>query len=130
MKMIFVAAVLFLFSVPAIAAGPYDGIWTINEDPSSGYFVITEKNGQMIVIGLNLPSEDDPVYYWDAVSGVRQNNTVRLYTIVSAKGSVIFDVVMTSESTLTITQALCTPVNIDYECKFPNGTQFHGTKIF
>ena len=130
MKMILVAALLFLFSVPAIAAGPYDGIWTVNEDPSSGYFVITENNGQMIVIGLALPSEDDPVYSWDAVSGIRQNNTVRLYTIVSTTISGIFDVVMTSESSFTMTQVLCTPVNVDYECKFPNGKQFHGTKIF
>lgn len=126
-----VAIFLFLFSSNSLyAAGPYDGIWIISENPFAGYFVVTENNGQMIVVGLNLPSEDEPTYSWDAASGIRNNNTVRLETIVSSSVNVTIDVVMTSDAIFTMTQVSCAPISADWECKLPNGTQFHGTKIF
>ena len=129
-KQYIAAFVLLITSIPALAAGPYDGIWVADEEPNAGYLMVMEKDGQVIVAGLGRPDEDEDRLTWGAESGFRQNNTVRLYTIVSDTTSTIVDVTMTSPTTGTVTLLYCESVSPDWECSKPAGSQYHIRKIW
>ena len=129
-KQYIVAFVLLITSIPALAAGPYDGIWIADEEPNAGYLLVMEKDGQVIVVGLGLPGEDENRLIWSAESGFRQNNTARLHTIVSDTISTIVDVTMTSLTTGTVTLVHCESASPDWECSRPAGSQHHIRKIW
>lgn len=129
-KQYIAAFVLLITSTPALAAGPYDGIWIADEEPDAGYFMVMEKDGQVISVGLGRPYGDEDRLIWSADSGFRQNNTARLYTIVSDTTSSIADVTMTSATTGTVTLVHCESVSPDWECSKPAGYQYHIRKIW
>ncbi len=113
-----IAAVMFFISLPAISAGPYDGIWNAQ---NLGYISVHENNGQIIIIRLQ-----KDLGYWEALMGPRNGNTIRLESIVSSV-NVVLNVTMTSDTTFTATQESCTP---DTTCILPDGFSFTGLKIF
>lgn len=71
----FIAAMLFTVSTNSFAAGPYDGIWSI--DPY-GYVTISEKDGVMIAV---INWTDTYSGYWMAYSGTRVDNKVELRSL-------------------------------------------------
>lgn len=97
-------------------AGPYDGIW---ETTPYGYTIISERDG--ILIAVNIYNEE----YggdWEAFQGQRIGNSTRASALV-AKGNLILDLTMTSDTTFTLTQVDCIPKDSnDTYCTVPNGT--------
>ncbi len=124
MKMILVAAVLFLFSVPAIASGPYDGIWYFHP---YAYSIVTERNNELVVVTVYT---NDYGGLWTASQGKRTNNKGRLTQIVGVGNSVI-DIEAINETTVETTQVSCSvPVFSGYYCLFPNGYKMTGIKVW
>ena len=58
MKKIISALLLCLPAGFVHAAGPYDGIWTIDGLPEAGYIMTSENGGRLIFVGLNPPDVD------------------------------------------------------------------------
>lgn len=130
MKKLFIAALLLVFSMSAFASGPYDGIWIVEEEPNVGYIMVVENNEQqIIVVNLGLPGYGEERLIWEAMSGFRTNNTVRLSTIVTDTGNAVVDVSMSSLTTGTVTVVQCEPFS-DYYCAVPVGSQYHIRKIW
>ncbi len=125
-----IAVILFLIaSCVANAAGPYDGIWSLDEASELGYFVASENNGKIIIAGLSSP-DSDGVREWGAVWGDRVNNKVRLTRLIDDNIDLVIDVTFTSDTTFTFKQISCTPLKVDYECRLPNGAMLNGSKIW
>ncbi|MXS82915.1 hypothetical protein [Nitrosomonas oligotropha] len=129
MKKIVSALFLYLNVGLAQAAGPYDGIWTIDGLPEAGYLMTSENSGKLIFVGLN-PPDFDGNRRWGASWGDIKDGTVRLTRLINDNIDAVTDVVFTSPTTLTLTQKSCRPINPNYVCSLPNGVPFAATKIW
>ncbi|MBS0298335.1 MAG: hypothetical protein JSR32_00135 [Proteobacteria bacterium] len=129
MKKIISALFLCLYAGFVHAAGPYDGIWTIDDLPEAGYLMISENNGRLIFVGLN-PPDYDGSRRWGASWGDIKDGTARLTRLINDNIDAVTDVVFTSPTTLTLTQRSCRPININYSCSLPNGVTYTASKIW
>ncbi|MCP5246146.1 MAG: hypothetical protein H6937_09430 [Burkholderiales bacterium] len=133
MKRIIVALVFLLSTTATHAAGPFDGIYSYNFGGTiAGFASIHEKNGVMIAITLD-PSPFESG--WEAISGIRNGNNVRLSSIF---GTVNVEVDITfngDNSTGSATVISCSdkddnPSNDSENCDLPAGTVLNLNKIF
>ncbi|SEQ22493.1 hypothetical protein SAMN05421510_102925 [Nitrosomonas ureae] len=100
----------------AYASGPYDGIW---ETSPYGYAIISERDGILIAVNIYHEAYGGD---WEAFQGERIGNSTRASALV-AKGNLILDLTMTSDTTFTLTQVDCIPKDVnDTYCVVPNGT--------
>ena len=120
MKKLIILISFFLLPLSSFAAGPFDGIWQIE---SLGYTTISERNG--VVVAVNVYDRGD----WEAYRGVRNNNLIRFETIKSTANTVL-NVVITSDTTATVTQESCVPVVQGSACLLPNGVSLNAVKVW
>ncbi len=109
----------------ANAAGPYDGIWQVTQAGALVAYYSAHENGGT-VIAAALPYDNS---YWEAFMGQRSGATATLTTVVSGVTATM-SVTFTSDTTLTARQVSCVANRAGWQCLFPNGTTFQGTKIF
>ena len=129
MKKIISALLLCLPAGFVHAAGPYDGIWTVDGLPEAGYFMASENGGRLIVVGLNSP-DSDGYRQWGASWGDIKDGTVRLTRLINDNIDAVTDVAFTSPTTLILTQRSCRPLNPNYYCLLPSGVPFAASKIW
>ncbi len=79
---------LFLFlPISSFAAGPFDGIYSINLDNNLvGYISVHENDSNMIAIMLETDPFDST---WEAISGIRNNNNANFTSIA---GTIALDI--------------------------------------
>lgn len=116
-------ALLLVMSIPANAAGPYDGIWEI--DPL-GYAIVSEIDTKMLVVTV---FNEEYGGIWNASEGFRIDNKARIRQIVGLGYSVL-DLEIKSDTSADITQVSCISPITDQECPFANGHKFIATKIW
>ena len=126
MKKLLFSIVFLFFPIISYAAGPFDGIYSISipGEPEVSYMSVHENNGNMIAIFIE-PDPNDAT--WEALSGVRVNNSAQLKSVL---GTVILDIslVFNDDQTASATIISCIP---DPEiCDIPNNTTLNMTKIF
>ncbi len=119
-NIIYIAWVLFCSPVMSSESEGVTGIW----DTQVGYFSVHENNGIVVAIRL-----DDDRSSWDALSGERNGDTIRLETLISGV-NVVVNVTLKSENTFTAVQESCAPAEKDSICLLPNGVAFEGNKIW
>lgn len=111
-----IVALTLLFPIQLFAAGPFDGIYSINLT-STSYVSVQENSstGQMIVMLLDTESSD---YSWSALTGIRNDNSVILDSIkgvsdvdIVSKAKVVFN----SDGNATVTILSCID-GINYYC--------------
>lgn len=129
MKKIISTLFLLLYTGLVHAAGPYDGIWTVDSLPGAGYLMISENSGKVILVGLN-PPDYDGSRRWGAAWGDIKDGAARLTRLVNDNIDAVTDVVFTSPTTLTLTQVACRPINLNYTCSLPNGVTYTASKIW
>ena len=125
MKKLLMLVLLISLSSAANAAGIYDGIWQVNEDPEV-LISIHENNGTMVAFSL-----DNDYSVFNTGLGTLNGNTIIVsslddYSILSGTSRVVF----TSATTMYIEQLACESLYYGWECKYPNGTRLNASKIF
>ena len=117
---------LFVISGNAIAAGPYDGVWTVSYYGSeAAYASIHERDGTLLIALLDASTS----YEWEALMGTRSNTTATINTLVSDVFAT-FSVSFSTTTTGTVTQLTCFPKSLDTYCAFPNGAVLNINKLF
>ena len=123
MKKMLLALAFLLLPISSYAAGPFDGIYSLNFGGTIiGYTSIHEdETNNIIAIVFDVePFESD----WDAVSGTRNGSNVTLNSIagtVNLNISVVFNDSNSGVATIN---------SCDGDCDFPNGTALNLNRLF
>ena len=124
MKKILLAIALVLLPVNLQAAGPFDGIYSVNFNGALvGYASIHEDettNNMIAVIFDAEPLGSD----WNAISGTRIGNNASLNSIA---GTISLNINATFNDS---NGAVATIVSCSGDCDFPNGTVLNLNRIF
>lgn len=100
-----VVALIWLVPLTAQAAGPYDGIWVVNQVPDM-YVTINQSGDEVVVLTLFTDTGQ-----WNALTGQMQGDQVELSYVVSVNGvTAVYLVEFTSATTGTTTLTSCSPV--------------------
>ncbi len=124
MKKSLLAVALLLLPTTSFAAGPFDGIYTMNINGLIGYASVHENNNSMIIVTLE-PSPNDST--WEALSGVRNGNSATLNSIL---GTVNLEVSIVFIDNFNGNATIISCIGDDDDCDFPNGTVINMNKIF
>lgn len=125
MKKFILAIIFLLVSIPSHAAGPYDGIYTLNLNGNFiNYMSIHENEIDNNINITAISLYQDNGLEWEAFSGLRTGNRATLITLIGS-GEIELDVVFNGDNTGVITIISCIE-----DCNdFPNGTVFNIDKI-
>jgi hypothetical protein len=119
-----VIALIWLVPLTAQAAGPYDGIWVVNEVPDM-YVTINQSDDVVVVLTLFTDTGQ-----WNGLTGQAQGDQVELSYVVSVNGvTAVYLLEFTSTTTATNTLTSCSPAVACF-AEQPLNVPFSATKIF
>jgi hypothetical protein len=119
-----VLALLCLTALPATAqTADFSGIW----QTSTGNFISVHQKGSVAILATL--GDTDAFRGWEAMRGNIAGSKARATTIYGY-ASAVYDVELTSATTLKATQVACTATTPGYVCAYPNGYTLTATKIF
>lgn len=124
------ALLFILISLPALAAGPNDGIYSVTDGPDGTIgpgFVTIHQNGDVVIM-IDLTEGAD--FTWTAFQGIRVNNSAELGLVVSEfEGGVGLTLEFTSDTTANVTFTSCSPAE-GFSCNFEPPVAFTLVRVF
>lgn len=123
MRKISLVFAFLLVPMTSFAAGPFDGIYSVNFNGVLGGYASIHEDDTNNMIAVLLEADPDDTT-WEAMSGVRNGNNVTLQSIA---GTVILDVSVSFIDSNTGTATINSCVG---DCDFPNGSVLDINRTF